>query len=192
MLLIDFMVISFIIGFLRRGNLKGLTEIPMRRLELIFLSFIIRYAPLFLKGPFKEFASNYIMAISIISYTLLLSGLFSNWHIKPLRAAAIGVLMNFLVIVANGGKMPVSLWAVDAAGLQEFKSDLFNPDYLYHTALTSSTRLALLGDIIPLPRPYPRPRVFSIGDLLMAAGIFFLVQDAMLKKKPSSGKIIGR
>ncbi|ADL08446.1 conserved hypothetical protein [Thermosediminibacter oceani DSM 16646] len=190
--MIDFMIISFIIGFLRKGNLKGLSEIPLRRLEIIFASFIIRYMPLFLKGSLKEFASNHIIAISIISYTLLLCGLFSNWHIKPLRPVAIGVFLNFLVIVANGGKMPVSLWAVDAAGLQDYKADLFNPDYLYHTALTPSTRLAILGDIIPLPRPYPNPRVFSIGDLLMAAGVFILIQEAMLKKMSSSGKIKGR
>jgi len=187
--LIDFIILSIIVGILRDGNLKSLGEIPLKKLELIFLSFIIRYTPLVLKNPFKELISKYMLVISLLSYGLLLYSLFANWHLRPLRLVTLGVLFNFLAIFLNGGKMPVSLWAVDAAGLEEFKSDLFNPDYPYHVAMTSTTRLKIFGDIIPLPRPYPRPKVFSIGDLLMAIGVFFLVQEAMLKKKSLSDKI---
>ncbi|MCG0275308.1 MAG: DUF5317 domain-containing protein [Thermosediminibacteraceae bacterium] len=188
-MLLDFMALSIIVGILRRGKFKNLAEIPLKKVEIIFLSFIIRYIPLFMKSSFKEFFSEYMLLISVTSYVLLLYGLCSNWHLKPMRLVALGVLLNFLAIIASGGKMPVSLWAVDAAGLEEFKSDLFNPDYPYHVAMTSTTRLKIFGDIIPLPRPYPRPKVFSIGDLLMAIGVFFLVQEAMLKKKSLSDKI---
>ncbi|MCG0276837.1 MAG: DUF5317 domain-containing protein, partial [Thermosediminibacteraceae bacterium] len=116
--MIDFIILSIIVGILRDGNLKSLGEIPLKKLELIFLSFIIRYTPLVLKNPFKELISKYMLVISLLSYGLLLYSLFANWHLRPLRLVTLGVLFNFLAIFLNGGKMPVSLWAVDAAGLE--------------------------------------------------------------------------
>lgn len=192
MLLVDFVLLSIIIGLLRRGSLKKLGEIPIKKLEIIFLSFVIRYFPLFLKGPLKGYVADYILAISFISYGLLLYSLLSNWHLKPLRIVTLGVLLNFLAIIANGGKMPVSLWAVDVAGLGDFKQDLFSPLYPYHTAMTPETRFKIFGDIFPLPKPYPNPKVFSLGDVLMGIGVFSLIQEAMLKKKSASDKISKR
>lgn len=189
-MLIDFLVISIIIGLLRGGNFKNLSAIPLRKLELIFVSFIIRYLPLILKGNIFDFAARYNFIISSTSYLLLIYALFSNRHIKAMRLVTIGVVFNFIAIVANGGKMPVSIPALDMAGLNELKPLLFDPSYLYHKAIDSATKLSFLGDIFPLPPPYPRPRVFSVGDLLMGIGIFLIIQRAMLKKSEAGGKII--
>ncbi|SHM58657.1 hypothetical protein SAMN05660826_01418 [Caldanaerovirga acetigignens] len=192
MLLVDFVLLSIIVGLLRKGSLKKIGEIPIRKLELIFLSLIIRYLPLFLKGSLKEYVVQYILVVSFISYGLLLYSLLSNWHLKPLRIVTLGVLLNFLAIIANGGKMPVSLLAVDFAGLGDFKQDLFNPLYPYHVAMMPKTRFKIFGDIFPLPKPYPNPKVFSLGDVLMGIGVFSLIQEAMLKKKSASDKISRR
>jgi hypothetical protein len=40
----------------------------------------------------------------------------------------------------------------------------------------SETKLWLLSDIFVVPPPFPFPGVFSIGDCLMAFGMFRLVQ----------------
>lgn len=189
-MLIDFIVISIVIGLLRRGSFKNLSQIPLKKLELIFLSFVIRYLPVVLKGGLFKMAARYNIIIVFLSYALLLYALYSNWQIKTMRLLTLGVFLNFVVILSNGGKMPVSLPALDIAGLHALKPLLFDPNYLYHSAIGINTRIAFLGDIIPLPPPYPRPRVFSIGDFLMGVGIFLTIQDAMLKKTPSSGKII--
>lgn len=189
-MLVDFLVISIVIGLLRKGNLKSLSKIPLKKLELIFISFIIRYLPLVLKGNLLETAARFNLIIVSASYLLLLYALTSNWHIKTMRLVTLGIFLNFVVIAINGGKMPVSIPALDIVGLDELKPLLFDPSYLYHTAINSATRLNFLGDIFPLPPPYPRPRVFSIGDLLMGIGIFLTIQDAMLKKSKASGKIL--
>lgn len=189
MLLVDFMILSMTIGLLRGGSLQRLAEIPIKRPELIFLSFIIRYLPVILGGSLKGYIVQHMSILSLISYGLLLYSLLSNWHLKPLRIATLGVLLNFLAIIANGGKMPVSLWAVDVAGLGDFKQELFSPLYPYHAAMTSETKFKLFGDILPLPKPYPNPKVFSLGDVLMGLGVFTLIQEAMLKKKSANDKI---
>jgi len=189
-MLFDVLLLSILIGLLRRGSFKNLSEISIKNIGLIFLSFAIRYLPLMLKGSLFDVAIRYNIYIAVISYILLLVCLFSNLHIKGMWMVALGVFLNFAVITLNGGKMPVSLWAVGVTRMFDLKPQLFDPNYLYHVAINSATRLSFLGDVIPIPPPYPKPRIFSLGDLAMGIGLFFIIQQAMLKKKLTSGKIL--
>lgn len=182
-MLVDFLIVSIIVGVLRKGSLKGLANIPFKGIEGIFISFFIRYLSLPLKGKALEIAVRYNIAIVAVSYLILLYVLIINHKIKPLRLVALGVLLNAAVIAANAGKMPVSVPLAKAVGLDDLIPLLTDPEYLYHTAVTGATKLSYLGDVFPLPPPYPKPRVFSIGDLLMGTGMFLTVQNAMLPKK---------
>ncbi|HHX23555.1 MAG: DUF5317 domain-containing protein [Tepidanaerobacteraceae bacterium] len=182
-MLVDFLVISFIVGLLRGGNIKQLTEAPFKHIELIFLSFIVRYLPLILPGSLIDYAIRYNWLVVTLSYAILLYFLISNLHIKAVSMVAIGVFLNLLVIIVNGGKMPVSLWAVEVTNLEDLRELLYDPNYLYHTVLDSSTKFKFLADIIPIPPPYPKPRVFSIGDFLMGTGLFLVIQKYMLPSK---------
>ncbi|MBZ5797754.1 DUF5317 domain-containing protein, partial [Burkholderia contaminans] len=49
--------------------------------------------------------------------------------------------------------------------------------------MDASTRLSLLGDIIPLSKPYPRTQVISIGDVVMNFGMFLFIQNVMVVKR---------
>lgn len=182
-MLVDFLIISFLIGLFRGGSIKGLAKIPFKNLELIFLSFIIRYLPLILRGSILELAIRFNWLIVTISYMLLLYALTKNIHINAVGLVTLGVFLNFLVISANGWKMPVSLWAVDVTNLDSLKVLLFDSEYLYHKAIDSTTRLKFLADVIPMPPPYPKPRVFSIGDLAMGLGLYFVIQKYMQPSK---------
>mgnify|MGYP000140951698 CR=1 FL=1 len=188
-MLVDVMIISVIIGLLRKGSFSNLAKLPLKNLHLIFFSFFVRYIPFYLKGDFHVFAVKYNIFFVIISYGLMLYAIASNFHLKPMVLSALGVFLNAVVIVANGGKMPVSLKALEIANLNYLRPLLFSNDYLYHTALGAYTKLQFLGDIIPLPPPYPRPRVVSIGDIILGIGIFWLIQLGMLKKHLLSDKI---
>jgi hypothetical protein len=78
----------------------------------------------------------------------------------------------------NGGQMPVSQEALIKAGIPE----QINSVIVTHTLIAKDTVLKFLGDIFILPKPYPRPKVFSIGDVFMDVGVFIYVQEIMLKK----------
>jgi hypothetical protein len=43
----------------------------------------------------------------------------------------------------------------------------------------AQTQLWLLSDIFVLPPPFPIPSVFSLGDMMIAAGVFLLVQRGL-------------
>jgi hypothetical protein len=78
--------------------------------------------------------------------------------------------------------MPVSVEALSRVGLLDVLPLLKSKTYVIHSVLTEHSRLKFLADVIPLPPPYPRPRVLSVGDIIMAVGLFILIQRGMLKK----------
>ncbi len=88
--------------------------------------------------------------------------------------------MNFLVIAANGGRMPVSKEALLTAGQRGLLDFLRQDTSLDHVLLNESTRLPLLGDILALPEFFPRAAAFSLGDAFMMVGIVILVHSYLV------------
>ncbi|NHC13350.1 DUF5317 domain-containing protein [Motilibacter deserti] len=83
----------------------------------------------------------------------------------------LGLLLNAAVVVANGA-MPVSLVAAERAGVPYEQLHLdADPG---HEEATPSTRLRLLGDVVPVASPLRR-EVVSVGDVLVAAGVAMFV-----------------
>ncbi|MEW6228713.1 MAG: DUF5317 domain-containing protein, partial [Bacillota bacterium] len=91
------------------------------------------------------------------------------------------------VILANSMRMPVSTDALAAAGMSQQVAAIEAGRVLTYRLMDSTTRLRLLGDIIPVSSPYPVHRVVSMGDLVMALGVFLLVQREMLIKRTGAG-----
>jgi hypothetical protein len=81
--------------------------------------------------------------------------------------AGIGVALNALVVIANGGYMPVSpdapAWVLEKATAA---SGLHNT-----VVMSASTNLPFLGDVLVQPTWIPRANAISIGDILLAAAI---------------------
>ena len=90
------------------------------------------------------------------------------------------VAHNLVAIATNGGRMPV-----DAALLTQTRGPAFAQAVAQHRVATnaviadSATRLSWLTDRFVLPPPLPSPVVFSIGDLLIGAGVVWLVAAGM-------------
>jgi len=85
---------------------------------------------------------------------------------------AVGLALNLAVVAFNGG-MPVSRAAIRAVGGAGDRTVVVE-DGAKHHAMTESDVLRPLADVIPVPRPIGI--VFSIGDVLLYAGIaVFLV-----------------
>jgi hypothetical protein len=109
---------------------------------------------------------------------------------RALILVAEGWLLNVLVMAANGG-MPVSgsaLAQVGHAGTVVSQGHLWK-----HVALSSTTRLPLLGDVIPVPLPLLRS-VISVGDVAMlvglgvAAAVVVGTGEARLRRLPSRAR----
>jgi hypothetical protein len=90
----------------------------------------------------------------------------------PWLLAALGVGLNLLVVVANGGFMPQSTDArVASRGASIAVAQSSEPRLRNIVPMTDETRLGFLGDVIPEPAWFPNTNVISIGDLLLGSGL---------------------
>lgn len=160
------LIISIVIGWLRGGRLRNLTEIRVRLWWLLPLGFILLAASAFVPDEKHEIAVGFVL----VSYLPLLLFVWLNRDMAGMWIAGMGILMNFTVIVLNGG-MPVLEEAVRIAG---GSSDLILD--AKHVVLDENTSLPFLADVIPLPNA-----VLSLGDVFLAIGIGAFLEDQMRK-----------
>ncbi|RLE15877.1 MAG: hypothetical protein DRJ28_02940 [Actinobacteria bacterium] len=157
-------LISIVVGWVRGGKLRNLTEIRVRLWSLLPLGFILLAASSVVPADSHKLAIGLIL----VSYLPLLLFLWLNREMTGMWIAGMGILMNFTVIVLNGG-MPVLEEAVRIAG---GSSDLVLG--AKHVLLTEDTVVPFLADIIPLPSA-----VLSLGDVFLAIGIGAFLEDQM-------------
>ncbi len=185
MLYVYIIIISIVIGLLRNGKLSSLSQISLKKIELIVLACLIQGGIIFLGSKEIKFVLNYSSYMIIFSYIVLLLAVWYNLKLKGIKIIALGILLNFVVIAVNGGHMPVLLNSLYKVGLDDFALVLKEGTYATHTLITEKTLFGFLADVIPLSPPFPDPSVVSAGDFLMFYGVFSLIQNAMLKKQNS-------
>ncbi|WP_223701255.1 DUF5317 domain-containing protein [Sutcliffiella deserti] len=177
----DGIIIALLVGLFRGGNFKGLADMKLKYAWVFPVLLGIQLIVYLLQNRIPEIGA-YSNIVFLLVYVAGLYFLWMNRHHSGFIIIFFGVLLNFLVMAANGGRMPVSLEASTVLGpyfIEALQSGLYGK----HEAITEATRLAFLGDIIPLSAPYPREQVISIGDVIMNIGVFFFIQYLMLGKK---------
>jgi len=185
MLYLYIIIISIIIGLLRNGKLSSLSQISLAKIELIVLACLIQAGLIFLGSREIKFVLDYSSSMIIFSYIVLLLAVWHNKELKGMNFIALGIIFNFVVIIANGGHMPVLLNSLYKVGLDvdSFVLALKEGTYVTHTLITEKTLFRFLADVIPLSPPFPDPSVVSAGDFLMFYGVFSLIQNAMVKRE---------
>ncbi|SHF89554.1 hypothetical protein SAMN02746089_02736 [Caldanaerobius fijiensis DSM 17918] len=181
-MIFDALGLALIYGLLTRGNFYGIADIVIKKPLFFILGFGAEFGMLYLSSRFP-IIMVYKAYIHLFDYIMLFIGLWYNRDNKYIRFIGIGVILNFIVIFANGGRMPVSLSALRTAGLNNLIPDLVSNRVATHQILNSGTRFKFLADVMVLPKPYPLPKTFSIGDLFIASGIFAMIANAMSKSK---------
>jgi len=53
-------------------------------------------------------------------------------------------------------------------------------------AVSKDTKFVYLADIILIPRPYPLPKILSLGDIFLMIGVFVFFQEEMFIEKKKS------
>jgi len=159
MLYVYIIIISIIIGLLRNGKLSSLSQISLKRIELIVLACLIQGGIIFLGSKKSKFVLDYSSYMIIFSYIVLLLAVWYNKELKGMNFITLGIIFNFMVIVANGGHMPVLLSSLYKAGLDDFALVLKEGTYVTHALITEKTLFRFLADVIPLSPPLPDPSV---------------------------------
>lgn len=191
MVLLIAVALGLTCGFLRaklRGN--SLRAIELRWIWLVFVAFIPQFFAFSFYPTQRQIPDNWIPFILIGSQILLLIFAWVNRKAPGFWLLGLGLLLNFLVISMNGGFMPlppenanrliapgsgIVLEVGERAGLGK--------DIVLQRA---DTRFWFLSDIFMLPAWINYPLAFSLGDILIAAGAFWLLWE--LGRPPSQPK----
>ncbi len=178
-MLIGGIALGLVLGLVLGGRLDRLADIRLQYLPLLFLAVIVRFGTEILLGRGVEIVDTLRMPLLGTAYGLLLFTLWHNRTYPGLALAFVGIASNGLVILVNGGRMPV--W-MDAYRLSGLTGDLNSVLHVPLETLDAEffLRLGPLADIIPLPLP-PFQNVASIGDLFLTAGLGFFLFATLLR-----------
>jgi hypothetical protein len=102
------------------------------------------------------------------SYGLLGACAWFNRRVPGVWLIALGGLLNFAVIVANGGVMPADPALVVEAAQR-------GGEGFVNSGVVADPRLAWLGDVIATPRSWPMANVYSVGDVVIVLGVIVLL-----------------
>lgn len=174
-------LLALLTGALLGGGLPRLADLKLRWLPVLGLALALRIGAVLLRvnRPEIDLPLNWAF---IAVYGLILVWLAGNWRVPGLQVAAVGIGLNTIAVVANGGMMPIWRGAFAAAGFApgDIVGDPFH-------VLADTTSLAtfvanggIFGDVVPIPLPLIRD-VVSIGDILLALGIFWAIVYSMTR-----------
>jgi hypothetical protein len=163
--------VAVVVALLRGGKLRNFTELQLRAWALLPAGFLLQVVAGYLPED-QAWSDEATFVLVLASYLLLLGVVWWNRNAAGMWLAGLGILMNFTVIATNGG-MPVLPEAVILAG-----GDSGFVETAKHVMLDGSTRLAFLGDVIPLRF---LGTVISLGDVFLAIGLGVFLEDQLLQ-----------
>lgn len=171
-MIIEGVVLSIIVGYIRKGRLANFEHIKIRVWYLIILSQLLQIVAIRLNGHVIHLDQQVFYSMHVISYVVLFVPLIMNYKMLSMKLFGIGTLLNFIAIAFNQGQMPV------------FLPEGVNASFdLGHVLGNAQTRAYWLTDIIPLLKPYPLPKIISVGDIFLLVGAFLFVQYGMGEKR---------
>ena len=164
------LLVALLVGWAAGGSLGRLGSLPLQAPRLVVVALLLQLVGAVVGGPVHLIG----LAVSAL---LILAFLARNRGLRGTGLVATGLLLNAVVVGANGA-MPVSSGAAARAGLalEDLVVDA------RHEPADEATRLRLLGDVVPVPLPL-RAEVVSPGDVLIAAGLGQLVVAGMLTRR---------
>ncbi|MDQ3811630.1 MAG: DUF5317 family protein, partial [Chloroflexota bacterium] len=138
--------------------------------ELVLSSASVRREPWAIQWGSMFWVAALAAMVVVLARNALVRPAPARW---AWAAAASGVLLNLVVVVANGGHMPQSQTARLAADVstERVAGLASDPGWRNVAPMAPETRLALLGDVLPDPAWLPIRNVMSLGDLLLALGL---------------------
>jgi hypothetical protein len=147
------------------GRLTRLADIQVRAIWAVLLAAFIQVGI----SNIAPGGSHALHAgLNVLSYVLDAYFIFANRRLAGVPLVATGAALNVLAITTNGGVMPANPVALRVAGITA-RAGFDNSAALAHP------HLAFLGDVFPVPGPWPIGNVLSAGDLVILLGAVILL-----------------
>lgn len=145
---------------------------------LAFVAFLPQFTVIYLSNTRIQIADWLIVGSLLVSQILLFGFAWLNRRIPGMPVLICGIVLNLLVMTANRGFMPVSPQTagrlVSEERLQDFQlgSRMGPKDILLHP---QDTRFEWLADRFLTPGWFPYRVAFSLGDVFIAIGAFWML-----------------
>jgi hypothetical protein len=165
MLLVVIAIACIISVPLTGGRLSRLGELEVRATWAVLVSAAIQVV---ITSAVR--GGDYALHVSlhVTSYALVAWFVFTNRRLIGMPFVALGAGLNVLAISLNGGVMPAASAALRVAGIDTSAG-------FANSAAVEHPRLLFLGDVIPIPGPWPIGNVLSVGDLFIVTGALILL-----------------
>jgi len=179
MVLIVAVLAGVLLGMVRAKFYKmPYQAVQIQHIWLVLTAYIPQFFIFFLPATRSTIPDQWVAALFVFSQVLLLAFIWINRRIPGGWLMGIGLLLNFLAIILNGGMMPLTpqnaqhlLPAGSTVTLTLGERVGVSKDILLEK---SATRLWFLGDVFLLPEWFNFPMAFSPGDVLLSLGAFWL------------------
>lgn len=164
-------ILAGAIAMVRGGRLSAVLATNFLFLPVLFAAFAIQLGFEIWDPDTLSAAGRLVVVVATSAGVAVF--LFLNRHLPGTVLAGAGLLLNVVVIAANGA-MPVSVEAARVAGITEALDA-----GVQHEPMNDDSRLPLLADIIPIP---DSKLVISVGDVVLAAGMGVLVYSRAMSE----------
>lgn len=175
--------LALIIGLIAGGSLENLARLQIRWWPVLLVAVALQAYSV------GHWATDTIGPVPVrtgafvATHALILGVALANVRLTGVKVVVLGAASNLVALLANGGLMPVSPEARVAIGHQATVDSLAIGSVVMGSkgvvVPPEQANLWPLTDIFVLPPPFPVPAVCSIGDVLVAVGLGYLIVRTM-------------
>lgn len=165
------LIAGLLAGWILGGRLEALERLRLRWVWIAIAGLAVQVV-LFSPLVPDDVATAVGPAVYVASTLAVLAFVLRNVRVAGLPIVAAGAISNLAAILANGGTMPASREALESIGRAGATG-------YANSRAVASPALAPLGDVFALPSWVPFANVFSVGDVLIGAGVAVLIAAGM-------------
>lgn len=146
------------------ASLRPMANLPIRQLWAVWLAIGIQ--TMLVSAPW-ETPHGVAQVLHLLSYVIAGGFALANRRVRGVPLIAFGGTLNAIAIFANGGVMPASTGALEAAGIADDGT-------FTNSGIVDDAHVPWLGDVFAVPASWPLSNVFSLGDIVIVVGIAYL------------------
>ncbi|WP_054252215.1 DUF5317 domain-containing protein [Neofamilia massiliensis] len=182
-MVIEAIILGILLGKLRSGKISNLEDLKFKALmpllgvfifDLVLRFFIVKSTSTLAAKLF-----SFYPYFNLLIYLFIIFILEINKNLKYLRVVEAGFVLNYLPMIANGGKMPILKDALLSINKTREIDLLIKNQLLTHSLVNEATRFKALCDNIPIK--YFLPKVISLGDIFLALGLVLFISYFMTR-----------
>ena len=178
MLLLLAVLAGVIAGMVRaRIGKRPYQTVRLRSIWIVLLALLPQLIAFYLPSTRRTISTDLAKILLISSQLLLFLFIFINLRLPGMWVSGVGLGLNLMVIILNGGLMPIYpetvLQLYPEANLNQIQTGERLGGSKDIILQKENTRLGWLGDHFLTPNFFNLRYAFSLGDALIALGIFW-------------------